>query len=223
MRSFLYATSEAYASLEYRWLMVHYFHLLSLKKIFLQTITFSPSKAFVALKANDIYVWAVWLLIIRCEVTSLLTVTNMYIHNSPMFFNPPFGIDEDTYRFYEIFWYGPYVALLILVITWSMTFVSKKIFRVHCVSFRKVFQIYTLSVFVPWLITIPGDYIAVVIFNAEPAYFIPFHLTIQAWTSVLIVTGFRVIYNTSAMQGIFLGFMAWITTVPLNYRINSTV
>ncbi len=187
---------------------------MPLKKI-LFLIVYNPSRAFAALKEANSLKWAVWLLLIRCEGTSLLTVPNMYIHNSPMFFKPPFGLDAATYRFYEIFWYGPFCAILIFLITWCMTWISRHIFFVQEVTFRKVFQIYVVSIFVPWLITIPGDYLMVAIVNADPFYFVPFHVTLLTWSSVLTSTGFHVIYNTSVYRSIFFGFFSIVLFVGL--------
>jgi len=171
-------------------------------------LAYNPSRAFERLKETDALRLAVVLLAVRSSVTAATTVTSMYINRSPMFLKPPFGIGERAYRYYELFWYAPYIVLTVLTIALVLFYVGRRLSNTSGVSFGKVFEIVSLSFFTPWLLTVPGDYLLVVTVNARPQFLIPFHILILMWECCLIALGFRRIFGIAASRCAVLGLIA---------------
>jgi len=171
-------------------------------------LAYNPSRAFDRLKETDALRLAVVLLAIRSSVTAATTVTSMYLHRSPMFLKPPFGIEERVYRYYELFWYAPYTILTVLTIALVLFFIGRRLSAAPDLSFRKVFEIVSLSFFTPWLLTVPGDCFLVVTVNARPDFLVPFHIVVLIWECSLIALGFRRIFGTAASRCAVLGLIA---------------
>ena len=171
-------------------------------------LAYSPARAFDRLKDTDFLKWSVILLAVRWIVSAANTLTNMYLHHSPMAIRPPFGIEKDTYRFYEIFWYGPYGVLIMLTIVLALFLIGKRYYRNHHISFRKTFEIVSLSFFTPWLPTVPGDYLLILTVNARPEFLVPFHVIILSWECWLVSLGFRRIFGVEFRQSAFLALVA---------------
>lgn len=171
-------------------------------------LAYNPIRAFQALKEADHARLAVVLLVVRWAVSPLTTVLAMYLHDSPMVLDPPFGLDAKSYRFYEIFWYGPYGIVMMLVIAQVLCLNARQLSRDVNISFRRTFAIVCLCFFTPWLVTVPGDYLLVRTVNAAPAFLVPFHLTILAWECVLVAIAFRVVYGLARWRCAALGLTA---------------
>jgi len=171
-------------------------------------LAYNPSRAFDRLKEIDALRLAVALLAIRSSVTAAVTVTGMYVHRSPMFHKPPFGIEEQAYRYYELFWYAPYTILTVLTIAFAMFYVGRRFLGAPDLSFRKSFEIVSLSFFVPWLLTVPGDCLLIITVNARPQFLVPFHILILTWECSLIALGFRRIFGLAAARCAVLGMIA---------------
>lgn len=179
-------------------------------------LAYAPGKVFDRLRETDIFRLALFLMAIRWSVTSFTTVLNMYYNASPMFLSPPFGIDPDTYRFYEIFWYGLYGIFMMFVVTLALFLIAKRLYHVHAISFRKTFGLVALCFFTPWVPSVLGDYILVMAVNAHPLYLVPFHVAlILTWECYLVGLGFHRVFDTSLSRGAYLGFVAGATFVAL--------
>ena len=172
-------------------------------------VVYRPRVAFARLKDTSILQLALLLLLIRFTFTVINTVAAMYYRGSPMLLRPLFGRDERTYRFYEIFWYGPYGLLMILVITFALAYLAKHVYGQSDVTFRKSFEIVSVAFFTPWLPSVPGDWLLLVTVNAHPAFLVPFHLALLAWECLLVAIGFQAVYglprNRSGMLGLVAG------------------
>ena len=171
-------------------------------------VAYSPRRAFDRLKSTDALALATALLIIRWMVTPLTTVLSMHLNNSPMLFGPPFGMSPRTYRFYEIFWYGPYGVLIMLAIILALFAMARRCYKASDVTLSKTFEIVSLSFFTPWLPSIPGDWILVATVDARPGFLVPFHLVILAWECALVYIGFRRTLGLGPKQSAFLAFTA---------------
>ena len=171
-------------------------------------VAYSPRRAFDRLKTTDVLALAAALLILRWVVTPLTTVLSMYLHNSPMLFGPPFGMSERTYRFYEIFWYGPYGVFIMLAVILALFTMARRGYKAPDVTLCKTFEIVSLSFFTPWLPSIPGDWILVTTVDARPAFLVPFHLAILAWECALVYIGFRRTFGLSPRRSAFMAFTA---------------
>ena len=172
-------------------------------------LAYNPVGAFQTLKEADCVRLAVILLVVRWTVSPLTTVLAMYLHDSPMALDPPFGFDRRTYRFYEIFWYGPYGIVMMLAIAQMLCLNARQLSRNPGISFRRTFTIVCLCFFTPWLVTVPGDYLLVHSrVNAAPAFLVPFHLTILAWECVLVAIAVRVVFGLAKWRCAALGLTA---------------
>ena len=178
-------------------------------------LAYNPSRAFDRLKETDALRLAVVLLAIRSSVTAATTVTSMYLHRSPMFLKPPFGIEERVYRYYELFWYAPYTILTVLTIALVLFYVGKRFSDTPDFSFGKTFEIVSLSFFTPWLLTVPGDCLLVVTVNAKPQFLVPFHILILMWECSLIALGFRKIFGIAASRCALLGLIAGVLFIAM--------
>lgn len=167
-----------------------------------------PSKTFDRLRDTDILALAIVLLGIRWAVAPITTVLGMYLRNSPMLFTPLFGLDEATYRFYEIFWYGPYGALMILIIAAALFIGAKGYYHEAGVTFRKTFQIVSLAFFTPWVPSILGDAFLLAAVNSRPEFLVPFHMSVLTWECVLVAIGFRRVFNVAPSHCVFLALAA---------------
>jgi len=178
-------------------------------------VAHSPSKAFDRLKETPALRLAIALLLLRWTVTPATTVTNMYLNRYSMFIPPPFGIDAHTYRFYEIFWYGPYGVLMMLAITLAMALIGRRLYHHPDISFRRSFEIVSLSFFAPWVISVPGDYVVTVLMHAQPAVLVAFHIAILAWECWLLSVGYRRVFDLPWNRCVFLGWTAGALFVAL--------
>ena len=170
-------------------------------------IVYNPVKAFDRLKTVDVLYLGTFLMLVRWSTTAVTTVYNMYLQHSPMLLSPPFGVDEDVYRYYEIFWYGLYGLLIIVVITLVQYGVARFIYRAPDVTLRRIYGLVTMAFFAPWLPSVPGDYLLLLTVNAEPAFLVPFHISILVWECCLIGFGFMHMFQMSLSQSGFLGFV----------------
>lgn len=171
-------------------------------------IVYDPVKTFDRLKHTDVLYLAVFLMLIRWSITPITTVVTMYRQYSPMFLTPPFGIDERTYRYYEVFWYGFYGFFMMLVIAYALVLITKHLYHNPEITFRRSFEIVALCFFTPWVPSVPGDYVLLLTVNAHPAFLIPFHISVLTWSCSLIALGFHGIYKTSLFRSLFIGFVA---------------
>jgi hypothetical protein len=171
-------------------------------------LAYAPRTAFAHLCTRSSLLMAVILLVVRFSVTVATTVTAMYFRASPMLLRPPFGLDEHTYRYYEIFWYGPYGVLTMLLIVMALDLIVKRVYHRPDVTYRKGFEIVSLAFFTPWLVTVPGDAILLWTVNAHPAFLVPFHIAVLAWECLLVYVGFQVVYGLRRDHAAMLGLVA---------------
>ena len=180
------------------------------------SVMVAPLNAFDRLKEADYLGMALLLTAIRWTVTPLNTVWRMYAHESPMLFRPLFGMDEKTYRFWEIFWYGPYGVLLTLAIAAVVCQLARRFAPEARPTFRKTFELVALTFFTPWLASVPGDIYLVHAANAAPRFLVPFHLAILTLECFLISLGFHRMYGIPFWRRCtVLGFAAGILFVVL--------
>lgn len=170
-------------------------------------VAYNPVGVFDRLKETNILKLAIILLVIRFPVTAITTVATMYAHKSPMAITPPFGLDEQSYRYYEIFWYGPYGIVMMLIITLAVFLIARRFYHDPNITFRKTLEIVSLSFFTPWLPSIPGDYLILVTVNAAPVFLIVFHISILVWECCLISLGFRRIFEIPLARCAILGLV----------------
>lgn len=171
-------------------------------------LAYDPVGAFQRMGTTDTLRMGVVLLLIRWAVTPANTVLRMYKHQSPMLFQPPFEIAEQSYRFYEIFWYGPVGALIMLTITFALFLTARRFLQAAAVTPGKTFEIVSFSFFAPWVPTVPGDWLLIATVNARPEFLVPFHLTVLAWESTLVALGFRVMFGMDRLRCALLGLVA---------------
>ena len=180
------------------------------------SLIFSPLKTFDRLKQADFLGVALVLTAIRWTVTPLNTVWRMYVHDSPMLFRPLFGMDEKTYRFWEIFWYGPYGILMMLVMVYAVFRMARRFDPEARPTFRKTFELVSLTFFTPWLASVPGDIVLVHTVNAAPLFLVPFHLAILTLECFLLSLGVHRMYGIPFWRrGVVLGFAAGMIFVAL--------
>ena len=178
-------------------------------------IVYSPAAAYDQLKDRDILGLAIVLMLIRFTGTAFNTVLAMYLRRSPMLLKPLFGLDPQTYRLYETMWYGPYGLLMILIITFAIAQTSRRLYHRSDVTFRKSFEIIALAFFIPWLPSVPGDWLLLTTVNAHPAFLVPFHISLLVWECALVSIGMQRVYGISRDHSGMLGLTAFALFIGL--------
>lgn len=176
----------------------------------------APYKAFDRLKCTDFLWTGIFLMILRWGVTALNTVYRMYVHGSPALFDPPFGMELQAYRYYEIFWYAPYGVMMLLVIAWIIFHLARAMTQAAELTFRKTLELVALTFFAPWLVSAVGDPILVYTVNARPEFLVPLHIALLTWECFLLSLGFHRMFDLPFWRKCtLLGFAAGVLFVAL--------
>lgn len=172
-------------------------------------IIFSPREAFGRLSGRPVILFSIGLMVLRYSVATFSTVVNLYYHSVPMVLPPPVAIEPQRYRYYEIFWYGPYGIVMMIVITLVLLKLSRQIARGNKqLSISDMLGITSLAFFTPWLVTSPVDFLMIAGGYGAPQFLIPLHLSILAWESWLVTVGVQTRFGLSKMQSYSLGLAA---------------
>lgn len=160
---------------------------------FLSAFLFRPNSLFAHMRGHDMLRIAVALQVFRWVSTSLTTMLQLYLERSDMLFPIPFGIDFDTYRFLEIFTYGPY-GLLIMTIMAYLLVVHGAPWAAQPMTFRKTWEMLGFCFFGPWLPSLFTDNILVNIGLGGPEILIPWHISIVFLECLLVMMGLQVVF-----------------------------
>lgn len=178
---------------------------MSVKRSF--QILFRPAQAFTILLERDLFRCAVRLQIFRWFFTAATTMVSLYTTHSNMLFPTPFGIPEESYRFWELFGYGPYGVLLIFTLAY-LVWVHGREYAPRPMSYRKTFEVVAIAFFAPWLPTIPLDNVLVLMGWGGPPVMITWHTAIVAFEGWLVHKGLRTVFDMPPQVAARLGWLA---------------
>lgn len=174
-----------------------------------------PGRAFAAISRNRLAGQVLPLMLLRWSAAPITTVLNLYYHPAPALLPIPFDIPLQTYRFYEIFWYGPYGLLMVFAIAWVLFVLCRRFSpRDPRISFRRVAGITSLAFFTPWLVLLVVEPLIASGYGT-PRFLVPAHLAILGWEALLAGIGLRTAFNLSRRQVLILGCTMGIVFVVL--------
>ena len=174
-------------------------------KVLLCFMFFRPSGLYTRLRGFDLFPWALLLQVFRWESTALTTMLTLYRENSPMLLPVPFGIEPKIYRYYEIFAYGPYGLLIITTMAYVVWQHGKKLATITQMTFRRTWTLIGFAFFGPWIPSLLIDSFLVKLGWGGPAIIIPWHITIVAIESILVVVGLHSVFGIPFKNAIYLG------------------
>lgn len=188
--------------------------LIILKRISME-IVFRPSRFFRRISRRDGMKIALTLMLIRWTVAPATTIRWMYEYESPMLFLPPFGMDEKTYRFYELFLYGPAGFCFTLIIAGVIYTWGRHVYSMRDIRYSKMLEIVAAAFFVPWVPSVLLDYVMITQFGGIPETIVPPHIGVVIWESWLVMLGLRFVYGIPVRRSMFMGFLAGISFIVL--------
>lgn len=166
---------------------------------------FRPSGLYTRLRGYDLFPWAFLLQFFRWESTALTTVVSLYQENSPMLFPVPFGIDPRTYRYFEIFAYGPYGLLMITMISYIVWQRGRSHATISLMTFKKTWTLIGFCFFGPWIPSLLIDSFLVKFGYGGPEVIIPWHIFIVGVESILIIVGLNAVFGIPFKRSLQLG------------------
>ncbi|MBF0453470.1 MAG: hypothetical protein HQL72_01480 [Magnetococcales bacterium] len=164
-----------------------------------------PSGLYTRLRAFDMLPLAVFLQVFRWESTALTTVVSLYQENSPMLLPVPFGIDPQSYRFFEIFAYGPYGLVIISTLSYFIWQYGRSHAVISIMTYRRTWTLVGFCFFGPWIPSLLIDSFLVKLGWGSPEVIIPWHITIVVIESILTVVGLNAVFGIPLKRSIHLG------------------
>ncbi|MBF0293709.1 MAG: hypothetical protein HQL96_00855 [Magnetococcales bacterium] len=168
-------------------------------------ILFMPEGLFTRLRAYDLFRWAFVLQCIRWESTALTTMVTLYRERSAMLLPVPFGIDPDTYRYFEIFLYGPYGLLIITIMAYVVHVHGASWAVISPLTMRRAWTLIGFCFFGPWLPSLCVDSFLIMLGFGGPEVIVPWHVTIVAAESLFTAAGLRSIFGLPLARALWLG------------------
>lgn len=153
-----------------------------------------PHAFFSQLRGADFLWFAIILQLSRWTAMSCITMPHFYLQNPPVFFPVPFGIDQQAYRFFEIFAYFPYGLIIIAVITCLIWHYGKQYATVP-MPLSKVSEVIAIAYFTPWLPTLILDNILLSYELATPIIIVPIHIGVVGLESSLTAIGLQQVFG----------------------------
>ncbi|MBF0613926.1 MAG: hypothetical protein G8237_01965 [Magnetococcales bacterium] len=172
---------------------------------FIFFVLFRPEGLFTRLRAYDLLPWAIFLQVVRWQSTALTTMVTLYHEKSPMLLPVPFGIDPDSYRFFEIFAYGPYGLLMITIMAYVIWVHGAPHATITPLTMRKAWTLLGFCFFGPWLPSLCVDSFLIMLGFGGPEVIIPWHVTIVAAESFFTAAGLRTIHGLPTQRALALG------------------
>ncbi|MBF0427309.1 MAG: hypothetical protein HQL94_00165 [Magnetococcales bacterium] len=171
-------------------------------------ILFQPEGLFTRMRAFDLFRWALVLQFIRWESTALTTMVTLYREQSSMLLPVPFAIDPNTYRFFEIFLYGPYGLLMITAMAYIIHVHGAPFATTVPLTMRKAWTLLGFCFFGPWLPSLCVDSFLIMLGFGGPEFIIPWHVTIVAAESLFTAAGLRSIFGLPRPRALALGALS---------------
>ncbi|MBF0622207.1 MAG: hypothetical protein HQL54_09815 [Magnetococcales bacterium] len=166
-------------------------------------LPFSQQATLREIISGDFLLVAVLLQVFRWMSTSFITVSNLYLQNTPMLQAPPFGLSAREYRFYEIFGYGPYGLVIVTCLgIWFFMLVNYR--SKQKVSFKTCLTVVGFSCFTPWLPALVIDNILIANNMAGPEVIVPWHISIILLENWLLYQAAHVVFGVPKRQALFM-------------------
>ena len=145
---------------------------------------------------------------------SCITMPHFYLRNPPVLFPVPFGIEQQAYRFFEIFAYFPYGLAIIGAITY-VTWRYGKPYAAYSMSLSKVWQVIAIAYFIPWLPTLVLDNILLSFDLAIPPVIVPLHIAVVGLEVSLAAIGLQRVFGLSSLVAWKLGIVGGVIFLAL--------
>jgi len=157
-------------------------------------ILYRPNVYFCRLREQDLLIFATALQLVRWVFMSAVTMTHFYLHEAPALFPIPFGIDIQTYRYLESFFYFPYGLAIILFISYEV-WLHGKDHALRPMSFAKSWEVVCFAYFAPWLPTTILDNLILAFDLAIPSIIVPLHMTVVGVEVILTAIGLQMVFD----------------------------
>ncbi len=169
-------------------------------------VLFRPARLFRKVSEMDLLPLAMGLQLFRWLFVSGVTMTHFYLLQAPTLFPIPFGINLQSYRFFEIFGYFFYGLLILLFISYEI-WLRGRLYAQREMPFSRVWVVVALAYFAPWLPTAILDNALVAFGLAHPLIVIPLHTAVVGGEAYLTMAGLRIVFGMPKFQAWALG--AW--------------
>ena len=186
-------------------------------KVLLCFMFLRPSGLYTRLRGYDLFPWALMLQIFRWESTALTTVVSLYQENSPMLLPVPFGIDPESYRYFEIYAYGPYGLFIITVMAYFIYRTGRDHTTISAMSFKQCWTLVGFSFFGPWIPSLLIDSFLVKLGWGGPGVIIPWHIGIVVLETILTVVGLNSIFGIPFKRSLTLGAGAGLLFLTMTH------
>ncbi|MBF0444109.1 MAG: hypothetical protein HQL68_00860 [Magnetococcales bacterium] len=164
-----------------------------------------PSGLYARLRGHDLFIWAFVLQFFRWQTTAITTVVALYQENSPMLLPVPFGIDPKSYRYFEIYAYGPYGMLIITLMATAIWWYGRGYAVTLHMTLKRTWTLIGLCFFGPWLPSLLIDSFLVKQGWGGPQVIIPWHISIVAIETLLLIVGLKTVFGISFNISVRLG------------------
>ncbi|MBF0358433.1 MAG: hypothetical protein HQL70_07470 [Magnetococcales bacterium] len=163
-----------------------------------------PAGLYTRIRGNDLFIWALLLQFFRWETTALTTLVALYEENSPMLLPVPFGIEATKYRYFEIYAYGPYGLLIITIMATVIWWYGKEYATLN-MTIKRTWTLLGFCFFGPWLPSLLLDTFLVRYGWGGPEVIIPWHMTIVAVETILLIVGLKRVFGIEFQRALRLG------------------
>ncbi len=187
------------------------------KTIFLHAtlgILIRPSAFFTRQRDLNLLDLATGLQLFRWMFLSWLTMSHFYLREVPGLLPTPFGVELQTYRFFEIFAYFPFGMAVIGFIAYEL-WVHGQAYATRAMPFSKVWETVSFAYFAPWLPTAVIDHLLVTWHLADPMVIVPLHICVVFVEMILTATGLRIVFGIPAKTAWRLGIFGGVLFLVL--------
>ena len=175
-------------------------------------ILFRPSVYFCRLREQDLVIFATTLQLIRWLFMSAVTMTHFKLQEAPALLPIPLGIDLNSYRHFESFFYFPYGLAITLFITYELWLRGRR-HASRPMPFTKVWEVVAFAYFAPWLPTAILDNLLLFFNLAIPVIIVPLHMTVVGVEIILTAIGLQMVFDIPREKAWALGI--WGGTIFL--------
>jgi CRP/FNR family cyclic AMP-dependent transcriptional regulator len=154
-----------------------------------------PTQTWDWVRGRSLLTWAIALQCFRWWITSVTTMVHLYVSDMPVFLPVPWDIPLPTYRYFEIFAYGPYGMFIVTMMAWYLWRQGQHHASVQSMHFAKSWELVGLSFFAPWLPSLIIDNILIHFGLGTPEVIVPWHIAIVILEAGLLYLGLRSVFG----------------------------
>ncbi|MBF0158129.1 MAG: cyclic nucleotide-binding domain-containing protein [Magnetococcales bacterium] len=163
-------------------------------------LLFHPTEVFTWARGQSLLAWSICLQMFRWWATSITTMVNLHVSDTPMLLPVPMSFTPFIYRYFEIFAYGPYGLLIISTIALFLWRYGRAYATVKSMTFAKSWEMVGLAFFTPWLPTLLIDNLLIQYGIGGPEIMVPWHIVVVVVESWLVYVGLRAVFGIAQKQ-----------------------